>query len=129
MVHLFLASMCLVLLLNGFHYLYCFSGVQRAYLGLYKGIIEEGTAVAKVDGDYADAPYFHLPWLRELLTDYFALELKPYCWEYSFLVEPVDTPSFFQTASKIVITMDAKIDDLHQVHKTAHFKIQESQYL
>ena len=129
MVHLFLASMCMVLLLNGFHYLYCFSGVQRAYLGLYKGIIEEGTAVAKVDGDYADSPYFHLPWLRELLTDYFALELKPYCWEYSFLVEPVDTPSFFQTASKIVITMDAKIDDLHQFHKTAHFKIQESQYL
>ena len=129
MVHLFLAGIAMVFLLNGFHFMYCFSGVERAYLGLYKGIVEEATVVAHTNGGFLVMPKIHLPRLRQLLDEYLLVELEPYCRSYSYAVDPVGTSASSETAAKIVITIAARIDDLHDFHKTAHFKIEEAKNL
>ena len=129
MMHMILAGIAMVFLLNGFHYLYCFSGVNRAYLGLYKGIVEEATMVAGSAGGYLSKPVIHIGRLETLLERYFTVELKPYCRRYDYAVTVPDYSYVPATASRVVITIDVTIDDLHQLRKEARFKIQEASLL
>lgn len=129
MMHMILAGLAMVFLLNGFHYLYCFSGVNRAYLGLYKSLVEEATVVSGTTGGYLSAPLIHIPRLESLLDRYFTVELKPYCRRYRFEVTAPDYTYVPVTASRVAIVIDVTIDDLHQLRKEARFKIQEASLL
>ena len=67
-----------------FNSAFAFSGVHKAYLGLYKGIVERNVYVVASGDGYADKPYIDLIGLKEDLTDYFRVNLRPYCRHYSF---------------------------------------------
>ena len=126
MMNLLCAGMTMVLVVLGFHNSYCISGVHSAYLGLYKGIVEECVIVADADGNYLDAPQFHVPRLRNLLKDYYATNLAPYCRSYTFDITKRDPASnLFPTyASRhIELSFRAVINDLHTIEKKASFQI------
>ena len=126
MMHLLCAGMTMVLVVLGFHNAYCISGVHSAYLGLYKGIVEEAVIVTDKHGEYFNAPQFYLPYLKDLLTVYYRVNLAPYCREYRFDVtrlDPIMGELTSKTSRHVELTFDATINDLHTIKKTAHFQI------
>lgn len=129
MMHMIVAGIAMVFLINGFHFVYCFSGVQRAYLGLYKGIVEEATMVVNTSGGYLATPMIHIARLNTLLEDYFHTELDAYCRSYEYRVSVPGTHLHVLSSRKVVITLDVTLDDLHQFHKTAHFMVEEAKNL
>ena len=138
MVELFYSALLLVFALFSFQNVYCVGGVQRAYLGLYKGIAEEAVVVAATEGEYAAKPLFYLPRLRENLRLYFQVNLKPYCLAYSYSCQstlssplfPAEGPGLGEIpyANEIVISFSAKITDWKTVDKEAYFRIERTEH-
>lgn len=128
MVHMVLAGLAMVFLVTGFHYVYCFSGVQRAYLGLYKGIVEEAVVVADERGNYLSRPLIYMPRLEALLEDYLDTELRPYCRSYEYAVKQKGSAIHAKAVNKVVITLNAVIDDVHRFEKSAIFAIGEGNH-
>ena len=71
-----------------FNAAYAVYGTQSAYLGLYKGIVENNVMVVAEHSDsYAPTPFFDMDGLRRDLDEYFALNLKYCARSYSFEVK------------------------------------------
>ena len=126
MMHLLCAGMTLVLVLLGFHNAYCISGVHSAYLGLYKGVVEEAVVVVNDSGQYLGSPQFHIPYLRKLLSDDYAVNLAPYCRNYTYDVLRYDGPGgelTIETSRHIELRFTAIINDFHTINKSARFQL------
>ena len=130
MMHLMLAGLAMLLATVSFHYAHCLSGINNAYLGLYKGVVEEAVVVADEDGEYRRMPVFYLPRLRTLLTEYFSVNLTPYCRRYVVTVTGQlgeHFHSYVSYTAHVIIDLEAKIDDIHTLRKIAQFDIVRSE--
>ena len=126
MVYVFLSSIVLVLVCTSFHYLYCRNGIEEAYLGLFKGLIEEAVIVAGANGGYQTTPMIYLPRLNSLCNAYFNENLSPYCRNYNYSILCRDRICRADVAHAIRITITAKIDDIHVVKRNADFTIRRT---
>lgn len=127
MMHMTLAALTMLLVTVGFSTIHDLNGIQSAYLGLYKGIVEDSVAVLGAEGGYARMPSIYLPKLRGDLKEYFAVNLSPYCREYRFSC--VGYQAHYGKEIYIVgvgISFSAKINDLTTVEKRADFHIERS---
>lgn len=123
MVYLFLSSLALVLVTTSFHYMYCLNGIEEAYLGLYKGVVEKAVVVSSTSGAYLSSPTFHLATLRKVLDEYLLVNLSPYCRSFDCVVASRLPRPTNDTSTKVVIQITISIDDIHDIEKTAHFSI------
>ena len=129
MTHLFLSGIALLLTLVGFHRVYCLNGVESAYLGLYKGLLEECVVVADRNGNYYGAPYFFLPKLEDRLEQYYRVNLAPYCREYEFVLRSLDPRAGAEGddfARAVEIVFYVEIDDIIQKTRKAQFFIERT---
>lgn len=129
MSHLFVSVFVLVFTLLGFNRLYCLNGVNAAYLGLYKGLIEDCVVLASNSGGYLSAPLIYAPKLMNDLEDYYETNLAPYVKDYVFTCVSLDgrvgrAGKDYWSSAKI--TFEAEIDDLLTVKKVAIFQIERT---
>ena len=127
MMHMTLAALTMLLVTVGFSTIHDLNGIQSAYLGLYKGIVEDSVGVLTAEGDYLRMPSIYLPKLREDLKDYFTVNLSPYCREYRFSCVGFQSRYGKETYTVgVSISFSAKINDLTTVNKRADFHIERS---
>ena len=123
MVYFLLSALTLALVVTGFNRVYCYHGIDQAYLGLYKGLFEEAVVVMDGNGAYLPKPQFYLLRLRYLLEDYFEVNLTPYCRSYTYDVVG-DKGRISLYANSVTVTFLAKINDLDSKRKEAVFSIE-----
>ena len=130
MAELLFSAIALTLSCLGFHNAYCLSSIGKAYLGIYKGLLDESVVVVLNGGEYTK-PQFYLPRVNKLLGEYFAVTLAPYCESYSYYVANGDAFAFpwIQYADSIVLFLSAKVSEFKTVSRTAQFHIQRSDYV
>ena len=123
MAYLFLSAVAMSMLLVGFEYSYCLPGIENAYLGLYKGIMERCVLLLSPEGYEYSTPRFSLNEVRKELDPYFRVHLKPYCREYSFKVASLEQPTIGDLTMAIKVSFSARINDLSTINKEATFRI------
>ena len=130
MTHMFLAGMTMLLVLIGFNQAYCISGIHSAYLGLYKGIVEESVIVANSGGNLYTSPFIHVERLNALLETYYQVNLSPYCRSYRYTAKAFDgTKETSATLTKTVrLTFVATISQAQQISKEAIFSVIRSNH-
>ena len=72
----------LVLFLTMFRQSYFLNGINRAYLGLYKGVVESAVIYFDENGKNI-TPYFDKQLFKDAVSDYLLKELKGYTITYS----------------------------------------------
>ena len=104
-------------------------GVNRAFLGIYKGVVEKSVIVAKSTGDYEAYPYFDLEELKEDVGEYFSLNIPKYA-PYEFEVTPLRfaSVSVGQRPIKVRITLVTRIMGATPIQKKAVFAIERSNH-
>ena len=130
MTHMFLAGMTMLLVLIGFNQAYCISGIHTAYLGLYKGIVEESVVVANSGGNLYASPFIHIERLNALLETYYQVNLSPYCRSYRYTAKAFDgAKETSATLTKTVrLTFVATISQAQHISKEAIFSVIRSNH-
>ena len=125
MTYLFLSAVAMCMCVISFDYAYRLPNIESAYLGLYKGIVEEAVVPISSTGDYLMKPYFYLPKLHSAVGDYLEKNLSQYArYTYRVFRDPQDltyAPTGY--ANKVRITFTARLNDLRSVEKSAGFAI------
>lgn len=130
MIYLFLGGLAMCLVTVCFNYGYELSGIHTAYLGLYKGLLEEAVVVAESSGDPYAIPRFYLPRVNLLTTEYLDNALLPYCKGYSLACRGYSKGKYLSSATyctKVWISFLAETRIGKSVYKEAYFHIERSE--
>lgn len=82
MMNMIISGFGLVLFLTMFRQSYFLNGINRAYLGLYKGVVESAVIYFDENGKNI-TPYFDKKLFKDAVSDYLLKELKGYTITYS----------------------------------------------
>lgn len=109
-----------------FHQTMCYNSVNRAYLGMYKGLFESCVIAYDTSGNYLAQPFFDRDLVKASLQDYYALNLEPYVMEYN--VRTVFCDYYGNSAKRVKPTvvkvyLTAKISEWQQYSRNALFTI------
>ena len=126
MTHMFFAMVALLMLVTGFNQVYCRTGIESVYLGLYKGVVERSVAIAKEKENDLPQPMFYLPHLNAGLRDYFRKNLPPYCRSYTYTISEFNM--IVPYSAQVTIRLNVKINDVSIIKKTAAFAITRSSH-
>lgn len=85
MVHILGSTIIIVTIIHFFSVNYTLSNIERAYLGLYKGIAENSVIVSDSTGAELNEPVFSRTTFTTNVKAYCELEVKPIC-KYSLSI-------------------------------------------
>ena len=130
MENMFLWSLILIFSVLSFQFNFIVSGVNRAFLGLYKAVAMNNVIAFTPYGDKT-VPYFDEDGLeaasRAFVSESLANYHVPY--ELTFAYDfhaPLKESSHLH--NYVAITLDAALGVYGAYHKTLHFSIEESPY-
>ena len=128
MGNLFIVAFSLIFSFALFHQNIVFSGVNRAYLGLYKGVPEAGVVAYGANGEYLEHPYFDVEMTVRAVDGYFDKALKSYVATYKTTYwfydddwgETIEEPVVF------IVRLQCRISDFQDFRRDASFMIKEN---
>lgn len=124
MVNILFCGIFLVAALLGFGHTLNFGMSQRAYLGIYRGLIDKSVVVFDDKGTYLTAPFFDIPSLKTDLGNYFKANLNPYCMAYQYEVVPLS--AFEAIPTSIRIDLFIKVSPLFEKDYKAYFALERN---
>ncbi len=78
MLNYLFAASGMIFALSVFRFQYVSGGVDRAYLGLYKGVAESSVIVFSNAGYALPRPYFSIDLFKQNIEEYLSKSLSPY---------------------------------------------------
>jgi len=111
MMNVWLGVLTFYIVLSGFFFSYRLSGVNRTFLLLPKGIIENSVVI--IDQHTFEKPFFDITYLEEKTKDYFTINLDKYVSSYALSFFYFDTDGnedfFNQHYDGVSIALKTKI--------------------
>lgn len=129
MLNMIISGFGLVLFLSMFRQAYFVSGINRVYLGLYKGVIESSVVYFNDEG-LNITPYFDRALFKDAVGSYFEREFKGYKVTYSLTYKFRNTTSRLPNAQLYPNTASVQItlydNPLVTFDKKASFRIRKN---
>ena len=128
MGNLFLVAFSLIFSFAIFHQNIVFSGVNRAYLGLYKGVAERGVVLFDGSGQMLARPYFDYKITEAGVESYLQRALQSYVAEYEteYVFYNASGKPNYATPCSFSITLRCDISAFQTFERTACFTIKEN---
>ena len=128
MIEALFSALIVAFSLSCFFEIDAISGVNKVFLGLYKGIFEDAVYVYDQNGKTANVPYFKMDDLRQRLDEYFAISLPRYVQEYDYSLTALQMTlvSFWPQPIKVKLDLRCVISWKRTIEKTAVFAIERS---
>ena len=128
MGNLFLVAFSMIFSFAIFHQNIVYSGVNRAYLGLYKGVAESGVVTYGRFGNLLERPYFSVSVTKAVVNQYLDSTLKSYVStykvDYLFYNEKGVVDYEYPAGFRLVLKCD--ISAFQEFERVAYFAIQET---
>ena len=104
-----------------------FSGVNRTFLSMYKGVLESSVSQVDLDGNLSPVPYFNKEKLEYYVTLYFDENLDRYVTHYTFSIyyfnEEDDTICTSKYCTAVKISLECTINYLFHYLKARNFYV------
>ena len=128
MGNLFLVAFSMIFAFAIFHQNIVYSGVNRVYLGLYKGVAESGVVTYGRFGNLLETPYFSVQVTEAAVDSYFESTLKRYVQTYraDYLFYNKDGAVDYNLPRSFSVTLKCDISAFQRFERTAFFTIQEN---
>ena len=128
MGNLFLVAFSMIFAFSIFHQNIVYSGVNRVYLGLYKGVAESGVITYGRFGNLLDAPYFSVDATKAAVNSYFESSLKRYVQTYkaNYLFYNENGVIDFNLPRSFSVTLKCDISAFQKFERIAYFTLQEN---
>ena len=125
MVNVLFCAIFMVASLVSFTSAFNLGGVQRAFLGLYRGILDASVVVADANGSYQGLPHFDLNHLSNDLDIYFLNNLKPYCVDFAY--ELIPGGAYLPQPTQVEIALDVEVSLWVNKHYHAYFSLERNE--
>ncbi len=127
---MYLWSLILIFSVMSFNFNFTVSGVNRAFLGLFKAV-PLNNVISFTENGGPTAPYFDEKTLEEASREYVADSLRPYGVDFDLdFAYKAHAPlkENGKLHNYVAITMKAELGIYGEFKKSLHFSIEESQY-
>ena len=128
MGNLFLVAFSMIFAFAIFHQNIVYTGVNRVYLGLYKGVAESGVVSYGRYGNLLDVPYFSVETTEAAVTLYFDSTLKRYVQSYgaTYMFYDKNGDIDMNMPCTFSVTLRCDISAFQHFERIAYFTIQEN---